>query len=254
MDTLVRRLHRPADGKTRLFFLGQAGFALISPQGKILVWDLCLSDYVQKENQGRQISKRLYPAPLTPEEVEPDVVICTHAHADHYDYDTVPGLAAKGAQLFVSRACGPLAEEQGISRADIVGPGDERECEGFRLSFIPCDHGTSAPDAFGFIVEVGGKRLAVVGDSSFHPEWAELYNAKGKLDALIYPINGNFGNLDWQESAALGHAVAPRLSVPSHMGLFAVHGGRMDLYCKAMDEQYPDDPYLIMTVGEEVEL
>ena len=31
--------------------------------------------------------KRIMPAPLAPEEVDADVVVCTHSHPDHFDYD-----------------------------------------------------------------------------------------------------------------------------------------------------------------------
>ena len=63
-------------------WLGQSGYA-IAAGGTRLLLDPYLSDAVERV-AGRP---RLVPAPLRPQQVRADAVICTHDHLDHLDVD-----------------------------------------------------------------------------------------------------------------------------------------------------------------------
>ena len=92
---LKNALRSAADGKPRLFFLGQAGFAVKSGDGKLLVIDPYLTHCV-RPLEGNDGFKRLIPAPIAPEELEADVIVATHPHYDHFDVDAMPALMEKG--------------------------------------------------------------------------------------------------------------------------------------------------------------
>ena len=85
---------RVEPGSLAIFWLAQAGFVYKTPGGTIVYVDAYLSDCVHRMLSDVLYGfKRIMPAPLAPEEVEADVVVCTHSHPDHFDYDAIPVLA-----------------------------------------------------------------------------------------------------------------------------------------------------------------
>lgn len=251
---MLRDLMRSArNPKPRLFFLGQAGFAVQNGAGKWLLIDPYLSDWVRKL-EGNDGFKRLIPAPIRPEDLPADVIVATHLHADHYDADAMPALFKADSVLLAAQDCRDLVKRNGLdeTRVRFVSPGDRAEAAGFRLHFISCDHGTGAPQAVGLLAECDGKRLLFVGDTCFRPDLVPEYLSDGPVDFMAAPINGAFGNLDWKECAALAALVKPRLLVPCHFGMFASHGGRADLFYECMTKEYPEQDFLFLCTGEEV--
>ena len=89
----IKELHVDS-GSLAIFWLAQAGFVYKTPGGTIVYVDAYLSDCVHRMLSDVLYGfKRIMPAPLAPEEVEADVVVCTHSHPDHFDYDAIPVLA-----------------------------------------------------------------------------------------------------------------------------------------------------------------
>ena len=86
-----------------IFWLAQAGFVYKTSEGTIVYVDAYLSDCVHRMLSDVLYGfKRIMPAPLAPEEVEADIVVCTHSHPDHFDYDAIPVLARKARIRFVA--------------------------------------------------------------------------------------------------------------------------------------------------------
>lgn len=241
--------------KPRLFFLGQAGFAMQNSRGRWLLVDPYLSDCV-RTLEGHEGYKRLAAAPVTPAEMPADVIIATHHHKDHYDKDAMPALMKAQTVLLAARDCRELAAENGLEagRVRYVSPGDRAEIAGFSLHFVSCDHGTGAPLAVGVLVEFDGFRLLFAGDTCLRPDYQEEYLSDGPLDLLAAPINGAYGNLDYKDCAALADLLKPRLLIPCHFGMFASHGGRADLFYDLMTKEYPEQAFLFMYPGEEYDL
>lgn len=251
IDFAVKVLTAPL-GKTHLFSVGQAGYIIKSAGGQLLAVDLYLSDCVARL-EGHEGYKRLLPKILTPDELDLDCLIATHPHLDHFDMDAVPALMANGkTRLYASVECAAEVERLRMThdRATYVKPGDHGVCGDFELDFINCDHGTGAPDAVGVIIAVDGKRICMVGDTCLRLDRAAEYLGKGPLDVLIAPINGAYGNLNESECARLSACLAPKLTIPSHYGMFASHGGNPGLFFDLMNSEYPNNKYLLMTMGE----
>ena len=72
-------------GTLTLWWLYQAGVAFKTPGGTIAVVDPYLSDAVLRSYH----LPRNVPAPLDPGEVDADVILATHSHADHLDPDAI---------------------------------------------------------------------------------------------------------------------------------------------------------------------
>lgn len=245
-----------AAGSTCIFSLGQAGFIVKSKSGRLLAIDPYLSDCVE-HLEGHMGFKRLLPKILAPQELEFDVVIATHGHPDHFDVDAMPGLMANGKTvLYASVGCEKLVKESAIDaeRVIYVRPQERAVTGEFQFSFVNCDHGTSAPDAVGVIIEADGKRIYEAGDTCLRLDRIGEITADGGLDVMIAPINGAFGNMNETECAELSGALHPCLTVPCHYGMFASHGGNPGKFFDVMRTKYPHSRMLFMAQGEKLEL
>ena len=225
--------------KTCLYSLGQAGFVIRNKSGKMLAVDPYLSDCVE-ELEGHIGFKRLLPKILRPDEIEFDVIVATHAHLDHYDKDAMPELMRNDTtRLYASTGCRQYVSEQEIDskRVQYAAPGDEVSCCGFDISFIPCDHGDAAPDAFGIIVRTDGKNVCETGDTCLRTDYKDYYLSQGNLDVLIAPINGAYGNMSEIDCAKLSEVLKPHVTIPCHYGMFASHGGDIGRFYEIMEEK-----------------
>ena len=239
-------------GSTHLFSVGQAGFVLKSKNGQCLGLDLYLSDCVER-SEGHDGYHRLLPKLLEPADVEFDAIIATHPHQDHFDDDAIPALMANGkTKLYASVDCKKNIAQLAMGEENVVyvWPGACHSIGDFELDFINCDHGAGAPDAVGVIITVDQKRLLVVGDSCLRLDWTNEYLKNGSIDVMIAPINGAYGNLNEAECVELAKELHPNLTVPSHYGMFASHGGDPGVFCENMKTKCPSLKYKLMCQGE----
>lgn len=250
-DFAIKVLTAPL-GKTHLFSVGQAGYIIKSKSGQLLGIDLYLSECVERV-EGNVGFKRLLPKVLSPFELEFDIVITTHPHKDHFDIDSVPELISNERnKLYASVDCRELIDELEMTEKNVqyVKSGYSTSRGDFKLDFIDCDHGSGAPDAVGVIITVDGKKIVEVGDTCLRLDWTSEYLSQGKLDVLIAPINGAFGNLNEEECAVLANHLKPEVTIPCHYGMFASHGGNPGKFYEIMKSQYPENKFLLMAQGE----
>jgi L-ascorbate metabolism protein UlaG (beta-lactamase superfamily) len=149
----VNSLTRPAGDHPglRLWWLGQAGFALEAGGQRVLI-DPYLSDSLAAKYVGTVFPhERMHPAPVEPERlVGIGAVLHTHAHTDHLDPWTVRGLLQRNRPAFVApRARRAVALDRGIPADLLIGLTDGESAELF---------GASAHD------ESAGRRSGSVGD------------------------------------------------------------------------------------------
>jgi len=256
MESLSNIINNSERGKTWLFWTGQAGFIIKSPNGKLIGIDLYLSECVESV-EGHTGYHRLMPQILGYDELEFDVLVATHHHRDHFDIDAMAFLmAGRKTQLFCARDCMEDVKTLDIDeyRVTFVMPGDHHVACDFDIHFIHSDHGAAAPEEVGVLLTVDGKTILEVGDTSLHLDWKEEYLSEGPLDVLIAPINGAYGNLNEQEHVELTRLLRPELTVPCHFGMFASHGGLPGLWKELLDEQLPAQKYKLFTQGEGIEL
>lgn len=239
-------------GNTYLFSVGQAGYIVKSKTGKLLGIDLYLSDCVERV-EGNIGFKRLQPKILNSFDLKFDVLITTHPHRDHFDIDSIPELMSNSnTKLFASVNCFKDIKNLSIPDKNVkyVTPGESAVASDFYIDFVNCDHGTSAPDAFGIVVSVDGKKIYFSGDTCLRLDRVNEYINKGPFDVMVAPINGAYGNLNENECAELSGALNPKITIPSHFGMFAYHGGNPGLFIDIMNEKYPNNNYFILTMGE----
>ncbi|MGL4648422.1 MAG: MBL fold metallo-hydrolase, partial [Caldilineaceae bacterium] len=235
-----------------IFYLAQSGFVYKSPAGVTVCIDAYLSDCVHRLLAAERFGfKRMIPSPLAPDELDVDMVVCTHAHADHFDYDAIPVFAANPRIRFVAAPdCEVEFEKLGIpsARVTIVREGDTVEQGDVRMTAVFADHGDLAPEALGIVLTIGDIVIWQVADSAYRPDrWGHLF---GHVDVIIPPINGAYGNLDALEAARLASDAQAKLAIPCHFWMFAEHGGNPAQFLEACQELAPRTRATLMAPGE----
>ena len=235
------------NGCVGVFFLGQAGFVLKTPVGKLIAVDPYLSDCCERYFG----FKRLMPHILGADEVIFDYLVASHAHFDHFDPDSVPTLLGNRKTEFIGALdTAAECERLGIKeRTRFIAVGDKVSLGDVTLTALRCDHGADTPHAIGLLFEIAGKRIYMMGDTAYRPDWLKAEKLKG-VDLLILPINGAFGNLNEEQAAKVVKALEPKRAIPCHYWNFAEHFGNPYAFMEQMKQLCPDIPYTLMRQGE----
>ena len=240
-------------GSVAIFWLGQAGFVYKTPGGTVMYVDAYLSDCVSRL-VGDQFYgfKRIIPAPIRPEEVEADWVVCTHSHPDHFDFDALPIIAKNRHIRFIGAPdCRAEFEKLDIpaDRYTVIKEEMTVGCDDITLTGVFADHGDLAPDAIGVIIGVGEINIWQVADTAYRPErWRDVFEMN--IDVVIPPINGAFGNLDGVAAAKLARDCRANTAIPCHYWMFAEHGGDPAQFLESCREYAPEVGAKLMSVGE----
>lgn len=250
MNTFLETIRQTevAAGSVAVFWAAQAGFIFKLPDGLLVAADLYLSDCCERYFG----FKRLMPRPFLPGEATFDLLLSTHAHYDHFDVDSMPWLLASGqTELVCARDCQSEIDRLHLAgeRIHYLGKGEQLTIKGIDIRAVDCDHGELAPDAVGLVLTLAGKRVYIMGDTAYRPDWLDKPVFQ-QLDLLILPVNGAYGNLNEEQAAQVVAQLRPKRAVPCHYGLFEVHGGDVRLFTRAMDRLAPSVPYLVPAVGE----
>jgi len=210
-------------GSIRMWWLAQAGFAFKTPAGKVVYVDPYLSDSVERLFG----FKRLCVSPMAPEEVRADLVLLTHEHADHLDPDTIPAIDRNNPQC---RFAGPSGCAEGFEQAGVAAgrktfldPNRAYDLECVSVHTVPADHGDYSTSALGLLLDFGGVRILVTGDTSLRPGlFQPLFDLKP--DVVLPCINGGFGNMTHLDAARFVLQAQPRYAIPCHYWTFAEQG------------------------------
>lgn len=249
---LVNNILTAELGRTHIISIGQASFIIKTPSGKLVGIDIYLSDFSQRD-EGHIGFKRMLPKILGAKDIVFDYLIATHAHSDHFDFDSMFELMDNGhTKLFASKNCKALSHELALQeeRIEYVNPGDTYYQDDLVLNFVNCDHGNSAPDAVGVIISTGGLNIYETGDTCLRLDRVDEIHEIGNIDVLIGPINGAYGNMNEKDLALLSNALQPSLTIPCHYGMFASHYGLPGVFMEHMKDICPNNKYIIMTQGE----
>ncbi|MHC4713440.1 MAG: MBL fold metallo-hydrolase [Planctomycetota bacterium] len=202
----------------RITWLGQGGFLLEAGAARLAV-DPYLSDALAHKGL-----ERLVPAPMTPAQLAPTLVVFTHDHDDHFDPVTVeetghahPDCLYAGPADVVSHAL-----EMGLPEAQCttLEVGDELTHEPFVIRPVPAEHSS---EAIGFVIEAGGVRVYISGDTLYNEGLAPAVEraAGGRVDLALICINGKWGNMNAEEALKVLAPLKPRAAAPMHHELFA---------------------------------
>ena len=234
------------DGTLAVFWLGQAGYIIKTPENKLIAIDLYLSDYCERLVGFKRIMAKI----LEPSELEFDVILASHAHPDHFDSDSIPFMMKNKTQVYCTQDC--LAEFERLNIKNgykVIKEGDKFDACGMEITAVPCDHGKDTPYAVGFLIRYGNKKIYFMGDTCFREDYFRD-ERKRNADLLLVPINGAFGNINETEAAETALGLSAKLTVPCHFWNFAEHEGNPYKFIKSMQEIAPNNKFYLMQMGE----
>lgn len=237
-----------------VYWAGGAGFVVKSKDVTFGI-DLYLSDACKGADDA---FKRLIPAPFEPDEIELDYLISTHDHGDHLDTGSLKNFINSSTK---TKLIGPgsslkLARDMGIDESRLVSlnRGDSLNLRGLKLKAVFADHGEQSLDAIGVIINLAGRSIYYTGDTCYRVDFPEFVKFDGKVDLLIVPINGKFGNPDSKDAAYFAAWVRPGIVVPCHFWLFKEHGGDPGTFSVYCNEIAPGVEVKVLAIGEELRI
>lgn len=235
-------------GCLAIYWLSQAGFAFKSPSNRIVYIDPYFSDVVERMFG----FKRMMPCPIAADEVDADLIVCTHEHLDHMDIDGLPVVAKNPRVHFAGPIeCVKEFRKMGIEqeRCILLEEGSDTTLNGISIKAVFADHGELAPDAVGVVVEMDGIRVYHTGDTAYRP--AQFEPAISMHPHVLLPcINGRYGNLDAHQAALLTQAVSPQVAIASHFWMFVEHDGDPAGFLDDCSKLAPRTKAMVMKPGE----
>lgn len=216
-------------------WLGQAGLLLEIAGLKVLV-DPYFSDSVAKVNPNNY---RRIPVKEEWFDTEPDVLIFTHDHLDHFDPETAEKFLAKDKPLLVLSPASVWQKARkygGMHNYVQFNAGTEWTEQGVHFRAVPANH--SDDFAIGVVISVGGKTCYISGDTLYD---RKVIEAVGRgVDVAFLPINGVGNNMNAVDADRFANAIGAKLFVPIHYGLF-----------DSLDPTLPENPRKhIIKVGD----
>ncbi len=237
---LFEELAVPAQtGRLNLFWFGQAGFALRTPDQLILI-DPYLSNALAEKYRDAEFKHiRMMPPPITPDELRGvDYLFASHAHSDHLDPGGVGKIMAlnPGCQLVCSRAIKDTALARGADpdRLVLMSSLERKDFGAFKVTMLPSAHEELKDDGkgnslfAGFIWDFGRLRIYHSGDCVPFDGLANLLAERG-VEVALLPVNGRdpyrtekgvAGNFLIEEAAELCLAAGVKVLVAHHFGMF----------------------------------
>jgi L-ascorbate 6-phosphate lactonase len=230
MEMITReqlRGHCVPPGSVTLWWLGQAGFLVKSPAGRLVAIDPYLSNACKAigDDAGFDMD-RLVPPPLAPADLAAcDLYVMTHSHGDHLDPVTLAGYRAAGGTgpYVVPAETAEKLQALGVPRDEIVvvWPNKTHVVGDLRLrATFAIPLGSDDLTHVGYTVSVeNGPTIYFTGDTGFHEILADAA-APDKPDILATVINGAFRNLSPAEAARLARLLDVKVAIPCHYDLF----------------------------------
>ncbi|MGD8442275.1 MAG: MBL fold metallo-hydrolase [Desulfobacterales bacterium] len=227
-------------GHVRLFWLGQAGFA-IRYRDTLIIVDPYLSDYLAEKYQNAEFKhRRMMPPPILPKEAAvADWVIATHKHSDHLDPWTVSAMVAANPNLkiIVPESAAGHAMDMGVpqDKSYLIDAGQSVTIDrDIHIDALPSAHETLTTDAdgkhlyLGYVMRFGALSVYHSGDCVPYRGLASTLAAQN-IDLALLPINGRDGyrrernipgNFTVQEALNLCEQAAIPNMIGHHFGMF----------------------------------
>ncbi len=203
--------------KMKITWIGQAGLLIESAKATVII-DPYLSDSVGAVNPEKH---RRVPVDESLFDIEPNMILFTHNHLDHYDPESAERYLAKSTPKTVlcpSSVWSEARKNGGNNNYVRFDVGTEWSEYGLRFRAVRAVH--SDDFAIGFVIEetATGKKIYVTGDTLYN---ADIFpTLPSDLFAVLLPVNGMGNNMNAEDAARFAKATGARYAVPLHIGLF----------------------------------
>lgn len=189
---------------------------MLEADGLTIMIDPYLSDSVEKINPQNY---RRVPVNRSFFKLQPDVMIFTHSHLDHYDPETVGHFLTADTAVTVLAPTSVWHEVRkmgGKNNFILFDRHTEWTEKGLTFTAVKACH--SDPYAIGVVIDDGEKKYYITGDTLYNSEIFE--DVPDNIYALFLPVNGVGNNMNLCDAARFAERIKAEKVVPIHIGLF----------------------------------
>jgi L-ascorbate metabolism protein UlaG (beta-lactamase superfamily) len=217
--------------------------------------------------------KRMGPLPVRLADLPRiDLVLISHNHYDHLDYDTVMALKAQpgGEPLFVA----PLGvdrwlRENGVKRVEHFDWWDSKRLLGLKVYFVPAQHWSSRSPWDrnqtlwgGWVLKSKDFSFYFAGDTGYSKDFADIGAKFGGFDLAAIPVGAYLPrwfmkeqHVNPEEAVMIHRDVKSRRSIGIHWGTFELTDEPLDepigeLPAARRKLGVPDDEFVLFRHGE----
>ena len=159
------------------------------------------------------------------DEVDPDVILLTHGHQDHYG-DTIEIAKRTGATVVaITEVAGEIGGKLGEGH-EVFDPnmGGTVTFDWGWVKMTPAWHTGTTPDGTvhtpaGLLISFGGKVVYHLGDTALFSDLKLVGQRGDQIDVALIPIGGHY-TMDRIDAAVAAEFVGARQVIPCHYGTF----------------------------------
>lgn len=161
-------------------------------------------------------------AAATPDELEPDLILLTHGHADHIG-DTVSIAKRTGSPVLAITDLARELDEEGLQTYDPNLGGTVRFEWGW-VKMVPAWHTSTTPKGTvntpaGLLIDFGGTIVYHVGDTALFSDLKLVGRRGNRIDVALVPIGGHY-TMDRIDAVTAVEYIDPRVVIPVHYDTF----------------------------------
>lgn len=256
----------PADSNLYVWF-GHSSY-LLQLDGKKILVDPVFSKYASPVRFGIKafLSTYSYSAEDMP---EIDILVITHDHWDHLDYNTFKALQHKVKHIITAIGVGAHLEKWGFAKERITELywGEQAELLNFKFTSTPSRHfsgrtfkrNTSLWSSF--VLQSASKKIFIGGDSGYGKHFKEIGDSYGPFDYAIIE-NGQYNKM-WkyihlmpEQVITVSQELKTKMTIPVHSSKFplAHHPWDEPLIRVTQEAQRQNFPLLMPKIGQPVSL
>jgi L-ascorbate metabolism protein UlaG (beta-lactamase superfamily) len=189
-------------------FLGHAAFELRDGETRVLI-DPFLTGNPK--------------AAVAAEELEPQAILLTHGHADHYG-DIVPIAKRTGAEVVAIVEIAGELSEAGVENVHDPNLGGTVSFGWGSVKLVPAWHTSTTPNGIvntpaGLIVRFGGRTIYHLGDTALFSDLRLNAEAAGGIDVALMCIGGHY-TMDRHDAVHAAKLIGAKQVVPCHYNTF----------------------------------
>src|SRR3954470_11812430 len=162
-------------------------------------------------------------AAVSADDVNPDVILLTHGHGDHYG-DTVDIAKRTGATVVALVEIANELGEQGVEDVRDPNIGGTVKFDWGWVKLVPAWHTSTTPNGTvtvpaGLLVNIGGPLVYHLGDTALFSDLQLISRRGDHVDVAIVPIGGHY-TMDRYDAVTAVEFVSPTTVIPCHYDNF----------------------------------
>lgn len=180
-------------------------------------------------------------APVTADEVQPDVILVSHGHGDHIG-DTVALAQRTGATVIANFEIAGWLEKQGLEKVHPMHIGGSSRHDWGTVKLTNALHGSALPDGSyggnpcGFLLTIEDKKVYHACDTGLFGDM-KLIGEEG-IDLAILPIGDNF-TMGPEDALRAVKLLTPQQVLPIHYGTFDIINQDPHAWRRRVEEETP---------------